>query len=124
MTMQKRLWNRLFGERVEPDVPVVEPVSAPRPPASRVPRRYAALHKYLDGRYAELVVLTFGQIEDLLGTALPASARTQPDWWLATGEAGGEPTGELSLSIAWVQAGRTAVPNLLAGHVAFQRAAA
>ncbi len=119
MTMQKRLWNRLFGERAAPDVPVVEPVSAPRPPASRVPRRYAGLHKYLDGRYAELVVLTFGQIEDLLGTALPDSARTQPDWWLGTAETGGEP----SPSIAWVQAGRTAVPNLLAGNVAFQRAA-
>jgi hypothetical protein len=26
-------------------------------------------------------VLTFGQIEDLLGFALPAPARVQRDWW-------------------------------------------
>ena len=37
-----------------------------------VPVGYAPLHKYLDERYADTVVLTFGEIEDLLGSKLPA----------------------------------------------------
>lgn len=37
-----------------------------------VPSAYLPLHKYLDGRYAETVVLGLTQIEDLMGTGLPA----------------------------------------------------
>jgi len=37
-------------------------------------------HKYLRDRYAECVVLTFGEIEDLLGSALPAAARLHTTW--------------------------------------------
>jgi hypothetical protein len=36
-----------------------------------VPGEYRPLHKYLDGRYADTVVLRFAEIEDLLGFALP-----------------------------------------------------
>ena len=37
--------------------------------------KYKALYEYLDNRYANTVVLTFAQIEDLLGFTLPDPAR-------------------------------------------------
>ena len=43
--------------------------------------RSGPLHKYLDGRYADAVVLTFGEIEDLIGFPLPELARQSYDWW-------------------------------------------
>ena len=48
-----------------------------------VPREYQALYTYLEHRYASVVVLTFEQIEALLGFALPALACTEPEWWTA-----------------------------------------
>jgi hypothetical protein len=76
-----------------------------------VPPEYAALHSYLDDRYASLVVLTFEQIESLLGFSLPGAARTERTWW----------THPDRHTEAWVKARRSATPNLLAGNVAFQR---
>ena len=75
---------------------------------------YLSLYKYLEHRYASMVVLTFDQIETLLGFDLPASARCEPDWWT---------NAEMSQahSSAWTRAGRTAVPNLRARTVAFER---
>jgi hypothetical protein len=75
--------------------------------------KYSFLHKYLDERYADTVVLTFRQIEDLLGFALPPRARTDPDWWTHTGDAG--------WSDVWTLAHRAAKANLAAGHVVFER---
>lgn len=79
--------------------------------------KYRFLYKYLDERYADTVVLTFGQIEDLLGFALPAPARTDPAWWTKAAEDAVEPR----CSDAWRLAHRTAKPNLLAQHVVFER---
>jgi hypothetical protein len=79
--------------------------------ASDVPAEYAALHKYLRDRYASLVVLTFEQIESLLGVSLPEAARTEGSWWTRADRHTG----------AWVHAHRSAAPNLLARHVAFER---
>jgi hypothetical protein len=80
--------------------------------------KYRFLYKYLDERYADTVVLTFRQIEDLLGFALPAPARTDPAWWTtAAGDA------ESRCSDAWTLAHRTAKPNLVAQHVVFERMA-
>lgn len=79
--------------------------------------KFRFLHKYLQGRYADTVVLTFQQIEDLLGFALPARARTDPAWWTvacATDDNSG-------FSDAWTMASRTASPNLLAKTVLFER---
>jgi hypothetical protein len=78
---------------------------------------YRFLHKYLEDRYADTVVLTMGQIEDLLGFALPAHARTDPEWWTNTGGA------IAPQSEAWRLAHRTARPNLPAGNVVFERIA-
>ena len=77
--------------------------------------KYRFFYKYLDERYADRVVLTFRQIEDLLGFALPAVARTDPKWWTQVGE------GATDCAEAWTLAHRTAAPNLLAQHVVFDR---
>ena len=44
-----------------------------------VPGEYLALYTYLENRYASTIVLTFEQMEALLGFALPASAGTEPE---------------------------------------------
>src|SRR5713226_5252461 len=46
-----------------------------------MPGKYQSLYQYLDNRYADTVVLTFAQIEDLLGFTLPDSARVHHEWW-------------------------------------------
>lgn len=86
-------------------------------PAPRVPAEYLSLYTYLEHRYATTVVLTFEQMEALLGFALPASARTEPDWWTRAAVSAHRH------SAAWSVAGRTATPNLPAQIVAFERTA-
>lgn len=85
-----------------------------------VPAEYLSLHKYLDDRYANTVVLTFAEIEDLLGFTLPDLARLQQGWW-ANADADSPPSAQ---SRTWTQASRTAKPNLLARTVVFERASA
>ena len=82
---------------------------------AKIPGKYVALHNYLANRYADMVVLTFSQLEDLLGFALPDSARTQREWWTNTD------IDKSSCADAWILAGRTAKPNLLARTVTFER---
>ena len=79
--------------------------------------KYLLLFNYLDARYANKVVLTFAEIEDLLGFALPARARLHQEWWTKT---------EIDVagythSDCWTLASRTATPNLLAQTVVFER---
>ena len=90
--------------------------SAPPPIAST---EYRPLFKYLDERFADAVVLTFAQIEDLLGRQLPDPALHQPGWW-ADADASGALTVQ---SRCWHQAGRTATANLSARIVRFERVA-
>ena len=78
---------------------------------------YRLLHKYLRDRYANRVVLTFVEIEDLLGFSLPAPARLQPEWWSVTGSA----AHQSAQSDAWTFASRTATVNLSAQNVVFER---
>jgi hypothetical protein len=80
---------------------------------------YLLLYKYLDERYANTVVLTFAEIEDLLGFALPDQARVREEWWTA---AAIDPAIR-DYSDSWTLASRTAVPNMSAQTVAFERAA-
>lgn len=77
---------------------------------------YAGLHAYLKGRYADDLVLTFDQIEDLIGFPLPAPARLQAEWW-----ASGDRSDASPQSRAWTHANRTATVNLFARTVLFQR---
>ena len=90
----------------------VVPVQRPQP---RVPAEYLALYTYLEHRYATTVVLTFEQIEALLGFALPEAARMERDWWT------GAPFPTAPHSDTWTVAKRTATPNLSARTVAFER---
>jgi hypothetical protein len=87
-----------------------------RAPASRSASS-TAFHKYLADRYADAVVLTFAEIEDLTGFALPARARMSVDWWTSPDPG----AGSSQLAEAWLQAHRTARPNLQARTVAFDR---
>jgi hypothetical protein len=79
--------------------------------------KYRWLYEYLEKRYANTVVLTFGQVEDLLGFSLPDLARTDQEWWTIADIS----TAEARCSDAWTLASRTARPNLIAQTVAFER---
>ena len=89
----------------------------PKPRSFPVPAEYLSLHKYLENRYADTVVLTFSQIEDLLGFLLPESARRESEWWA---DAGADDTPSAQAR-SWTQAHRTATPNLPAHTVSFER---
>jgi hypothetical protein len=94
-------------ERHTSAVPLQRPKAAPA--------EYQSLSTYLERRYASTVVLTFEQMEALLGFALPERAHTERDWW--TGAA-------FSMdrhADTWAAAGRTAMPNLPARTVTFER---
>jgi hypothetical protein len=79
--------------------------------------KYRLLYEYLEHRFANTVVLTFAQIEDLLGFALPDLARTDLAWWTITDGV----TAGATCSDAWTLAGRTAKANLAAQIVVFER---
>lgn len=118
-----RDWTTLL-ESVRTWRPRARPVSEPprtifplERTGPRVPAEYLALYTYLEHRYASTVVLTFEQMEALLGFALPASACTEADWWTRAAAPAH------SYSAAWTKAGRTATPNLPAGIVTFERPA-
>ena len=78
---------------------------------------YRLLYEYLRDRFSDRLVLTFGQIEDLLGFALPAAARAERGWW-GNSDLGAERSRQ---SDAWTLAGRTASVNLGAQCVTFER---
>ena len=85
---------------------------------SGVPAEYRPLHKYSETRFADAVFLTFGQIEDLLGLALPNGAYAERSWWDGP-DGSGTPTPQAT---AWVRASRIATVNLTARTVIFDRA--
>jgi hypothetical protein len=110
-----RLW---WGRAPLPAPERAAPALALKWSAPCVPAEYVSLYTYLEHRYASIVVLTFDQMEALLGFALPASARTERDWWTgAVVQTGAH-------AAAWVEAGRVATPNLPARTVTFERPAA
>jgi hypothetical protein len=86
------------------------------PQASGIAQAYLALHKYLTDRYANVVVLTFAQMEDLLDSPLPAPARRDPGWWNS------DDVNNVAHTNSWRLARRTAVANLVAQTVTFERA--
>ena len=112
MTLYERLWASWRRESPLPERVSIAPTVPARP---RVRDGYLPLYTYLEHRYASSVVLTFEQIESLLGFALPMAARQEPGWW--TSVAGKEPRN----GNAWTAAKRTATLNPLARHVTFER---
>lgn len=108
-------WVSTWWRRATP-VPEHRTTAVPiQRPTPRVPAEYLSLYTYLEHRYASTVVLTFEQMESLLGFALPEPARTERDWWT------GAPMHTDWHSDAWTVARRTATPNLPARNVAFER---
>jgi len=81
--------------------------------------KYRLLYEYLQNRYADTVVLTFAQIESLLGFPLPDQARLDRQWWTNAAVTASGP----DYSDSWILARRVATPNLLAQIVMFVRAA-
>ena len=79
--------------------------------------KYKLLYKYLHERFADRVVLTFAQIEDLIGFSLPDAARHQREGWGSPDP----PADRSAQADSWVLAGRTATVNLLAQNVLFER---
>lgn len=76
---------------------------------------HEALYQYLERRFASSVVLTFAQIEDLLGFPLADSARVDRVWW------SNDDLHDARLAKAWTRARRTATVNLGAQTVLFER---
>ena len=97
------------------DEPVSFRVTPPAEAMPPVPAAYMPLYTYLNRRYAGRVVLTFEQIESLLGFAPPAPAFADAEWWTGAGAAHDRH------SAAWTAARRSAAPQLRARTVAFER---
>ena len=111
-----------FRARIKADFEREAPPEAPKPQVRAMAGKYVLLYKYLENRYANTVVLTFAEIEDLLGFALPEQARLQQEWW-AGAEGAEDKVAQPHYSDSWILASRTAVPNLSARTVVFERAA-
>jgi hypothetical protein len=73
------------------------------------------LYTYLNRRYAVTVVLTFADIEALLGFEPPSPAFADAAWWT------GPYLANERHAAAWTAARRSAVPRLSARVVAFER---
>ena len=82
-----------------------------------VPAAYRPLYTYLDNKHANIMVLTFAEIEGLLGFSLPVLARRLPEWW-ADASTDNTPSAQ---SRSWNQANMTAKPNLETETVVFER---
>ena len=89
-----------------------EPVA---PQGHGMSKAFLALHDYLKNRYADVAVLTFAQVEELLKSPLPAAARRDLAWW------NGDDETNFEHANSWRLADRTAVPNLMAQTVRFAR---
>lgn len=77
--------------------------------------KYQALQTFLQGSDRAQVTLTFKEIEALIGTSLPASARTQRAWWSNRSK------GALQAS-AWINAGYLVKElNLVTEQVTFHK---
>jgi hypothetical protein len=106
-------WRRFRRAAIVPSVGGAEPAHEAPGDAGE----YQSLYVYLRDRYADRVVLSFADIEALLGFPLPAPARAQPEWW-----SDADPPGDASAqSRAWMLASRTAIANVDARTVIFDR---
>jgi hypothetical protein len=106
-----RRWRR--PTLLPPGLALERPVAPVKPAA--VPSAYLPLYTYLERRYAGTVVLTFAEIEALLGFVPPPAAYADAAWW----------TGPAAKSdrhaAAWTAAHRSAAPHLGARTVTFER---
>ena len=76
--------------------------------------KYSPLQEYLRAQQGDSCVLTFSQIEEIIGATLPASARRREQWW------GNDKTHTQACS--WMQAGwKVRQPRLMREQVHFTR---
>jgi len=113
----KQVLRKWAWRRVATALPPITAAAVPIPKAPVDIGEYQSLHRYLRDRYADRVVLTFREIEDLLGFSLPEAARLHLDWW---GGADLVPV-QSAQADAWTLARRTAKVNLSARSVLFER---
>jgi hypothetical protein len=106
-------WLRDHWQRE--DMPVSLRSTPPEEASPPVPAAYMPLYTYLDRRYAGTVVLTFEQIEALLGFTPPSPAFADAEWWTGASGANDRHTA------AWIAARRSAAPQLSARIVTFER---
>jgi hypothetical protein len=90
-------------------------ISTPSGANRRNTGEYHRLHEYLRDRFADRLVLTFGEMEDLLGFPLPEAALVDGRWWSGT------PTDRTPQSDAWTLAHRTVTVNFRARTALFER---
>jgi hypothetical protein len=105
-------WLKRRGRKQETQAPIAA-LAAPQ--GHGMAQAYLSLHTYLANRYSDVVVLTFAQVEDLLGSPLPAPAKQDPAWWNSDDDR------NFGHSNSWRLAQRTAVANLTALTVTFER---
>jgi hypothetical protein len=97
--------------------PSPPPVVGQAPPTRAVSGKYRLLYKYLVERYADRIVMTFSEVEDVLGFKLPDEARREEAWW--TRQTPSVPPS--NQSDAWIFASRFATANVPAQIVVFER---
>ena len=105
----------LRGRKGREESPINLRVAPPDEVKPSVPAAYMPLYTYLNRRYAVTVVLSFQDIEALLGFVPPSPAFADAAWWT------GPIVGNDRHSAAWTAARRSAVPKLSARVVAFER---
>jgi hypothetical protein len=93
--------------------------AVPNRQRSTMAGKYVQLYTYLENRFADTVVLTFAEIEDILGFTLPDPARLREEWWTSPDPNTPKP----QFSDSWILANRSARPNMRALTVAFERGA-
>jgi hypothetical protein len=78
--------------------------------------KYDPLRQYLEGQNADVIEVTFSQLESILGFPLPRSAHDHQAWWA------NETHGSHSHARSWQEAGwETRGVNPSVGKVRFQR---
>jgi hypothetical protein len=77
--------------------------------------KYDPLGRHLQSQKHREVLMTFGEIEKIIGATLPVSAKTYPEWW--ANEA--NPRTTHLQARAWLDAGFKATVNLSREVVTF-----
>lgn len=79
--------------------------------------KYYPLYRYLQQQESEKVIISFSQIEEIIGTALPNSAYKHQAWW------GNTRSGTYVQSAAWLEAGFRVDAIAFGETIEFNRAA-
>lgn len=80
--------------------------------------KYDPLARYLKEHPAPLLILSFADIEEIIGAPLPRSARVVPEWWWNDAD----PRSSHVQCRAWVRSGYfTKAVDLAQGQVTFER---